>query len=693
MELVKQNGMTIVGDSGRRYQVGVTLLGEGSFAKVVTGADPEGTPVAIRLVDATSSRQYRADKLIPLIKSEYETVKKLQYVTNHINLVKIIDFSVLAPDYSRVAFIMELCETTLRGMVAAGHNYWQYVRDIANGLAALHEIGVIHRDIKPENCMIRDGHVKLSDYGFIKHIDTQMTQTVLGSFVYMAPEVKNRQPYGKPADIYSLGILMYELAVGSIPTQIKPAAITDVTLRDLLFKRMFADDPRLRPTAVEIVAIADKMLYELSSKLVSFNYIEAWSGSMTTQVARWSSTTTESLEGKYPGLWLTETNDRLASMTAAELATHKLLYYYPAKKSSLKNKVYQERAVKALASYLAHLYPTDITRKMICDFIKSPSDDYSTKLELGLLLIDTPTTADIMVASCHAELGTTASKYFQADMELKYTKDSNQQLHQELALVKAELSKKNGELEGVKTDLVKKSGELDSVKAELCKKSTELEGVRAELVKVKDELDGVRSLLAKEASNSEATRIQSIMKDKELQDAKTQLVSAKTDLTKKTEELENVRKNFDAVFLEAGSSRRMIVSQSRQIADLEAAMKSKSSPETSKLQEELIMKQTVIERLQHQLVMERGKLALSSSQQLSDLEGKLKAQLMVRDQQIIDLTHDRDHLATEVDTLKVVVADYTSEIRTKDSIITELQHKNKQLTVQIIGFLSKRGCE
>jgi serine/threonine-protein kinase len=96
------------------------------------------------------------------------------------------------------------------------------VHRLALALAQAHRSGIVHRDIKPENVMIRrdDGCVKLMDFGIAQILDNQkltMTGQLIGSPAYMAPELINGRPLDARTDLFSLGILLYQLATGELP--------------------------------------------------------------------------------------------------------------------------------------------------------------------------------------------------------------------------------------------------------------------------------------------------------------------------------------------------------------------------------------------------------------------------------------------------------------------------------------------
>ncbi|MDU0967707.1 MAG: Stk1 family PASTA domain-containing Ser/Thr kinase [Actinomycetaceae bacterium] len=130
-------------------------------------------------------------------------------------------------------FVMELVEgrnlrseLTRCGSFTLGRAF-DVLESLLRALAAAHRRGIIHRDIKPENVLLSDeGDVKVADFGLAHAVTAATgttTGTVMGTVAYMAPEVVAQGASGAPSDIYSAGIILYELLVGQTPYADEPA--------------------------------------------------------------------------------------------------------------------------------------------------------------------------------------------------------------------------------------------------------------------------------------------------------------------------------------------------------------------------------------------------------------------------------------------------------------------------------------
>ena len=90
---------------------------------------------------------------------------------------------------------------------------------IRSAFETLSAENILHRDLKPTNILFHNGVLKVADFGFCKELlkETDMTQTMVGSPIYMAPEVLKGLIYDSRADIWSMGVILYEILYGICP--------------------------------------------------------------------------------------------------------------------------------------------------------------------------------------------------------------------------------------------------------------------------------------------------------------------------------------------------------------------------------------------------------------------------------------------------------------------------------------------
>ncbi|MGB7589977.1 MAG: PEGA domain-containing protein [Terriglobia bacterium] len=202
-----------------RYQI-VSELGRGSMGVVYHGFDPViGRTVAIKtmLTEGLTSQEFRE------FKSRFQREAQAAGVLSHPNIVNVFDYG---EDNGILYLIMEYLEGKSleklieeQGMLPIETIIPMYDQ-VCGALDHAHQHDIVHRDIKPANIMILDnGLVKVTDFGIAKMMSMGMTQAgqVLGTPNYMSPEqVKGRQIDGR-SDIFSLGIILYDLVTGEMP--------------------------------------------------------------------------------------------------------------------------------------------------------------------------------------------------------------------------------------------------------------------------------------------------------------------------------------------------------------------------------------------------------------------------------------------------------------------------------------------
>jgi tRNA A-37 threonylcarbamoyl transferase component Bud32 len=150
---------------------------------------------------------------------EYELISRVR----HPNVVRIFDLGI-ADDHAYIA--MEYFPRgDMRGRIAKGIDHveaLQFLSQMAAALQVVHSLGVLHRDLKPGNIMVRnDGSLALIDFGLAKHpeLDVDMTGTgeIFGTPYYMSPEQGHGQELDVRSDLYSLGVIFYEMLTRKKP--------------------------------------------------------------------------------------------------------------------------------------------------------------------------------------------------------------------------------------------------------------------------------------------------------------------------------------------------------------------------------------------------------------------------------------------------------------------------------------------
>ncbi len=196
---------------GGRYRVEQTL-GRGGMGQVYRAYDTTaGRPVAVKqLRDDRTARTHARSEL--RFRREYHTLARLE----HPRIVAVYDYVV---DPTGPFYTMELLDgRDLKERVGESDvgEVCRIVRDVAAALAMLHVRGLVHRDIAPRNVRCTaDGHAKLIDFGVLATVG--VSGEVAGTVPYIAPESLRGMPLDGRADLYSLGVLAYEVLTGSPP--------------------------------------------------------------------------------------------------------------------------------------------------------------------------------------------------------------------------------------------------------------------------------------------------------------------------------------------------------------------------------------------------------------------------------------------------------------------------------------------
>lgn len=246
---------TVVG----RYVV-EKLLGEGTMGIVYRGYskdDPDRKSVAVKVLKFLSSETDPDQKLV--LKRFMQTAEGAKTV-NHPNVVDIFEYGYVEEEDLAYLVMEYLTGRTLKRLIAdpAALDLTRRVtilRDAAIGLDAIHVAGLVHRDVKPDNIMVDDDfRVKLTDFSIarIPNSDLTLTNNVMGSPAYLSPEAFASPRIDYRADIFSLGVVAYEMLVGQRPFSGDSLARFAQTIPAEKPPRPTRLDPSL-PAALELV--------------------------------------------------------------------------------------------------------------------------------------------------------------------------------------------------------------------------------------------------------------------------------------------------------------------------------------------------------------------------------------------------------------------------------------------------------
>jgi len=285
-------GRTLRTRRGDEFEL-LRLLGRGSMGAVFESVarGPERTPGEAWAVKVPFRDTVRDPDMRHRFGREVELCTRL----SHPGLVLVLDWGTFDPgpeegERSWPFLVMEMMQgRTLRDeMTGAGGEglppalVARWVSETASALNRVHEAGVIHRDVKPENIFITpSGHVKVGDFGLAGRVDRHTMTTSedsLGTPLYMSPEHLEATHTTSASDIFSLGVVAYELLAGRPPYQADnpfalftrmlteaPIPLSEVrpslppAVMDLVM-RMMSRSPEERPTCDELVAALEPLM-------------------------------------------------------------------------------------------------------------------------------------------------------------------------------------------------------------------------------------------------------------------------------------------------------------------------------------------------------------------------------------------------------------------------------------------------
>jgi eukaryotic-like serine/threonine-protein kinase len=233
----------------------IRQVGSGGMCKIyLAESERAGTIVVLKVfsqVPDVSERFVGFDRFL----QEYEIVAGLK----HKNIVQIYDLGV-ADDHAYIAMehfpAGDLRERMKQPMMPA--MALKILEQIASALEAIHSVGVLHRDLKPANVMLRvDGSLCLIDFGLAKANETEAsltgTREIFGTPYYMSPEQGHAEIIDARSDLYSVGVVFYEMLIGRKP-------FTGSTAMEVIYKHKRADIPEIAPQFAKYEALLRRLL-------------------------------------------------------------------------------------------------------------------------------------------------------------------------------------------------------------------------------------------------------------------------------------------------------------------------------------------------------------------------------------------------------------------------------------------------
>jgi len=251
-------------DYDSRYRFGSVMIrghrcirqiGSGGMCKIyLAESERAGTLVVLKVfsqVPDVSERFVGFDRFL----QEYEIVASLK----HKNIVQIYDLGV-ADDHAYIAMehfpAGDLRERMKQPMMP--EMALEFLEQIASALDAIHSVGVLHRDLKPGNVMLRvDGSLCLIDFGLAKANEMEASLTgsreIFGTPYYMSPEQGHAEIVDARSDLYSLGVVYYEMLIGRKP-------FTGSTAMEVIYKHKRADLPEIAPQFAKYEGLLRRLL-------------------------------------------------------------------------------------------------------------------------------------------------------------------------------------------------------------------------------------------------------------------------------------------------------------------------------------------------------------------------------------------------------------------------------------------------
>ncbi len=243
-------GLPSAGCSGHRF---VRLIGQGGFSRVYLAERAvDGAPIVLKIID---TQQVREPVAVQRFVREAEIIAGIDnpYVVKVYDQGFTADYGYISMEFFQHGDLKQRLEQGFPSSTAI-----QHMRGIAKGLQAIHAKQVIHRDLKPGNIMFRaDDSLALADFGISKRLNDTCDLTaisgVVGTPSYISPEQALGAPVDPRSDLYSAGVIFFELLTGRKPFRSDSAA-------GLVYQHLHTPAPRLPSALAPVQPIIDLLL-------------------------------------------------------------------------------------------------------------------------------------------------------------------------------------------------------------------------------------------------------------------------------------------------------------------------------------------------------------------------------------------------------------------------------------------------
>jgi hypothetical protein len=245
------------------------LLGAGGMGQVFRARHILlDRPAALKLLHGNLAQD-------PMFQTRFRQEAQAAAKLRHPHIVEVYDFD----EFEGMAYlVMELVTGgSMRGWLRSAAQQTsgslaqglELVRQAADALAYAHAMGMVHRDIKPDNLLLQPGFagrgptMKVADFGLARMTEgSNLTATgmAMGTPAYMSPEQCQGKPLDGRSDIYALGVVLYEVATGTLPFVVK-------TISEAVFKHVYVPAPPLRQVRPELPEIVETIVLRCLAKL------------------------------------------------------------------------------------------------------------------------------------------------------------------------------------------------------------------------------------------------------------------------------------------------------------------------------------------------------------------------------------------------------------------------------------------